>query len=62
MSDLAMCRDHFCPSRDKCLRHPLSGTVESLYRQTYTDFGRQPGWEGCPYFVRVHPSDKKEAR
>ena len=58
MPDTSMCLDTACPSRERCYRHPESGTRPDQHLQSYGNFVRVPGADRCEAFVsaefRVH--------
>lgn len=49
MPDLAMCRDHGCPSREQCYRYTATPSTQ----QVYADFERDYDMVVCPEFVEV---------
>lgn len=49
--DTSMCVDARCPSRVRCDRHPDSGRLPNLERQSWCTFGRREGESACPDFV-----------
>ncbi len=61
MPDIAMCLDHECPSRARCLRYT---SKPDSHWQSYSYFGRATKESSCEYFepnVRgaVPQKDKK---
>lgn len=59
MPDISMCGNRECPLREKCYRHPDSGTKPSPHWQAWTPF-KWSDTAGCNDYWPTHDDKGKK--